>query len=186
MTGSKKASTTKKETEQRSGRAMQPVSEAARPLIKKALPKTSAYFQQLFDVWGDLVTGTEAALSIPEKLTYTRDSQKDGVLHVWAKTGAQATEMSFNKAMILRKVNAYFGFNAVGDLRVTAYPSMNDNAGRKSVRIGKSAKGVSCQSLDKSLSDISNPALREVLAGLGGVLDPNSSENKDITGDTHA
>jgi len=186
---------TKKTSDKRmspGGDALRPVSSAVRPIVKSILPASSVVFQQLFDIWADLMAGTEAAAAIPEKLVLGRDKQKDGVLHLWTKTGAEATELTFNKMMILRKINAHFGYSLVADLRVTAFPTAitksagkaNDNTGQG--RIAKPVKGVPCQSLDKILQDISNPALREVLADFSGVLESNPSENMEITGDTHA
>lgn len=181
MSGSKKTSD---KQFPRGGQALRPVSAAIRPVITKILPKSSAVFQQLFDIWHDLMVGTEAAQSIPEKLTLSRTQQKDGVLHVWTQTGAQATEMSFNKGMILQKINAFFGYNLVADIRVTAFPTINDN--KTAPRIAKLRHSVPCQSLDKMLQDISNPALREVLADFSGVLESNPSKNIEITGDEYA
>ncbi len=170
------------------GYVLRPVSDAARPVIKKVLPKSSVVFEQLFDVWSDLMLGTEASASIPEKLALNRTQQKDGILHVWTQTGAQATEMSFNKTMIMQKINAFFGYNLVADLRITAFPQMmtlsNDN--KTGVGIANMRQSIPCQSLDKMLQDISNPALREVLKGFGSVLESNPSENIDITGEKHA
>jgi hypothetical protein len=47
------------------------------------------------------------------------------------------------------------------------------------------ARGIPCQSLDKTLAGISNPALKEVLGELGGFLDAQTIETKD-KGETDA
>jgi hypothetical protein len=152
--------------EKRKFTVLSPVGRAVRPLVTKLLPKTSASFSQLFEVWPDLVAGTEGVGSLPEKLVFARGSQKDGILYLWATTSAQAVELSFAQATFIKKINALFGFELVRELRVTAFPKTVKESPPRTVRRGK----VSCQSLDKDLSGISNPALKSILVELGGVL----------------
>jgi hypothetical protein len=65
--------------------------------------------------------GTEADKSMPDRLVFARNSQNNGQLYVWALTSAQATEMSFNQSILITRINAWFGSNVVGNLRVTAF-----------------------------------------------------------------
>jgi hypothetical protein len=163
--------------------ALRPVGQAVRPVVKRALPKSSAAFHQLFDVWADIAAGTEAQDTIPEKLLFPRGKQDGAVLHLWARTGAQATEVAFNKAALLRRINTIFGYACVADLRVTAFPVA---ANRESPRDVQRKSGLSCQSLDKNLGDISNPTLKAALADLGGLLDSSLPTTQPSEGDHHA
>lgn len=166
--------------------ALSPVARIVRPVVTRLIPKSSAVFQQLFEVWPDLVTGTEGQGSLPEKLVFARASQKDAVLHVWAGTSAQATEMSFNATIFIQKINALFGYNLVREMRVTAFPKTLSAAQKESVSKALPRVAMTSQSLDKALQGISNPALKSILAELGGVLDTDAASPHATKGDHHA
>lgn len=157
------------------------LSRLVRSVIKDKMPKRTVLFEQLFDAWPDLVHGTEADKSMPDRLTFARNSQNNGQLHVWALTSGQATEMTFNQIQLIQRINVWFGSNIVGNLRVTAFPSCGDilkprseSARRKvnHVGLGKS------QYLDKVTDGISNPVLKTALNELGPLLDSGAPDSQ--------
>lgn len=174
--------------------SLRPVSQIMRPLIKQAIPQKSVIFQQVFDLWADAVHGTEAVGTIPEKLSFKgHNQQQDGCLAIWAQSSAQATELSYNKAMLIHRINSLFGYNLLADIKVTAHPGklpprLEKQRARAKTNPAKvnMNRGVPSQSLDKILSGISNPSLKTILGELGGVLDPEVIVNKDSKGDNHA
>ncbi len=166
--------------------SLAPVGRVVRPVVTGLLPKSSAVFQQLFDIWPDLVAGTEGQGSLPEKLVFARNTQSDAVLHIWAGTGAQATEMSFNAAAFIAKINALFGYHLVRALRVTAFPKTLSSARKESALRSLPRAGMTSQSLDKALQGISNPALKTILAELGGVLETAPASCHTTKEDHHA
>lgn len=182
----KKSSTNNGKTADRSRPlVLSPFSAALRPVVKKILPQKCAIFQQLFDVWADLVARSEASGTIPEKLTLPRGKKGEGVLHIWAQTGAQAMEVEFNKANVMHKINTLFGYQVVKDLRVTAFPVANKNRAETAQKPIK-RDSFSCQSLDKAVTGISNPQLRSALLDLGGVLPSAQPDNNNEKGQHHA
>lgn len=187
MTVSQK--TTLKNRERAGTLSLKPVSQILRPVIKKVLPQKSVIFQQIFDLWSEIVTGTEAVNTIPEKLTFTRNQQKEGCLAIWAQSSSQATEVSYNKTMLIRRINSMFGYALVSDIKVTAHPAMITKRiatqGKTDNKVNAN-RGVPSQSLDKILGDISNPSLKTILNELGSVLDPQTTENKYSKGENNA
>jgi len=170
--------------------SLRPITQLVRPLVRKILPQKSVIFQQLFDHWPEIVAGTEAAGTIPEKLTFPHQQQKDGVLAVWARSSAQATEMTYNRQALIQRLNSVFGYALVRDIKVTAFPGAA-TPGVKKPNLAKvnSARGIPSQSLDKILGGISNPTLRTLLGELGAVLDqPAQADTHNDThkGDPHA
>jgi hypothetical protein len=155
--------------------SLKPVGQVLRPVIKSVLPQTSVVFQQVFELWPDIVHGTEAMGTIPEKLVFARKEQKGGCLHLWVQTSAQAMELTYNKKTLLYRLNSFFGYSLVGDIKVTAHPGKGKKAPANPIKV-KQGRGVSCQSLDKILGGISNPSLKEVLGELGGCLDAETIE----------
>lgn len=167
--------------------SLKPITQIIRPVVKQVLPQKSVIFQQVFDMWPDIVNGTEAVNTIPEKITFTRQKQDNGVLAIWAQTGAQATEITYNRMALIQRINSVFGYALVGEIKVTAHPSLlNTKKPRANPQKVNSAKGIPSQSLDKILADISNPELRHTLSELGGVLEAQPTDNEQNKGDTHA
>jgi hypothetical protein len=161
--------------QKRNSMVLSPISKAVRPVVRRFLPQKSVLFQQLFDIWPELVKNSEAEGTIPEKLALARDKQKDAILYLWSQTGAQAMEISFNKQHLISRINTVFGYALMVDLRVTAFPT---TANKNTTATAKAAKrdSIPCQSLDKILTEISNPDLRAALRDFGGVLPSNTTD----------
>lgn len=178
MAVSQKTTTENKAKAARTGSSLRLLTEAVRPIVKQILPQKSMIFQQIFDFWPEIVATTEAAGSIPEKLTFQRQQQNNGCLSVWARTGAQATEMSYNRTALIRRINSVFGYALVAEVKVTAFPGLGLPAAKKATPAKvKVAQGIPSQSLDKILGGISNPSLRQILSELGGLIDQPNPEN---------
>lgn len=165
--------------------SLRPVSQIMRPLIKQVIPQKSIIFQQIFDLWAEIVNNTEAAGTIPEKLTFTKNEQKSGCLAIWAKSSAQATEISYNKTALIHRINSLFGYALLADIKVTAHPGKGLKPRANPAKVNMN-RGVPSQSLDKILGDISNPTLKTILGELGSYLDPEPIENKDSKGENNA
>lgn len=147
-----------------------PVSRLVRPIVKSLLPKNAVMLQQLFEAWPDLVKGTEAEGTFLDKLTFPRGQQAKGQLSLFALTSAQAMEVTFSQKALLHRVNAFFGSEAVAELRVTAYPTSMSAAKESVPPKVNHAPPRSCQSLDKMVVGISNPSLRAALVELGSLV----------------
>lgn len=167
--------------------SLKPITQLIRPVVKKILPQKNVVFQQLFDMWSDIVNGTEAKNTIPEKLSFPKDQQKNGVLSIWAQSSAQATEVTYNRMMLIQRINSVFGYALLADIKVTAHPGMGImGKTRPNPEKVNSVQGIPSQSLDKILSGISNPILRHTLAELGGVIPAQTIESNEHKGETNA
>lgn len=180
-----KQKTTATKTNRYVSTSLRPVSQIIRPVIKDILPQKSIIFQQIFDLWSDIVNGTEAVSTIPERLTFPKNQQKDGCLAIWAQSSAQAMELTYNKTSLIHRINSIFGFALVSDIKVTAHPTKGLKSKTTQAKVNPN-RGVSSQSLDKILGDISNPSLRTILSELGQFLDPQPIDNKDSKGENNA
>ena len=67
--------------------------------------------------WAVIVGDELAALSCPEKLSFTPHNQGAGVLTVRV-AGAAALEFQHRQPSIVERINAYFGFRAVRRIRL--------------------------------------------------------------------
>lgn len=106
----------KKET-RRSGKGPRPVAAILPKVTSKALGKHGFAHAALITDWNDVV-GTELArVSQPERLSFRRGERRNGILHVRV-LGAVATEMQHLAPIVIERVNRYFGFRAVSNLRL--------------------------------------------------------------------
>lgn len=167
--------------------SLKSITQLIRPMVKKVLPQKSVIYQQLFDIWPDIVNGTEAKDTIPEKLTFPKQQQKAGVLAIWAQSGAQATEVTYNRMQLIQRINSVFGYALVADIKVTAHPGQGvAGKTRPNPQKVNSVQGIPSQSLDKILSGISNPMLRHTLSELGSVIPAQPIESNEHKGETNA
>ena len=68
--------------------------------------------------WTDIV-GEELALGVlPVRLTFPYKQRKNGVLHVRAAGGTFALLFEHQKARVIERVNTYFGYPAVAEVRI--------------------------------------------------------------------
>lgn len=55
---------------------------------------------------------------VPLKLTFSKDSRTHGTLHVKSAGGAFAMLFEHQKARVIQRINAYFGYPAVSQIRI--------------------------------------------------------------------
>ena len=125
---------------------------------------------RLISHWPDIV-GDIAEWCQPASLSFDRGKQNDGVLKlaITYGRGPQAQAMS---AQIIDRVNAAFGYNAVG--RITLVQSLSPPAKTESSEQGISSDDANAPdiwSLDEKLKKVASPELRAALRRLGTPLD---------------
>jgi len=69
------------------------------------------------------IVGTEiAAHSAPEKIVPARGGEDGGTLHLRIQSGSLATELQHLEPQVLERINTYFGYRAVGRLKLVQGP----------------------------------------------------------------
>lgn len=115
--------------------------------------------------WEAIVGKPLAAATSPEKIVYARGERRDGVLHLRIANGALATEMQHLEPQLLERVNTYFGYRAVGRLRLVHGPlpvkRTPDNPSPRALDDKEEAD------LDRRLAGVTDPDLRAALESLG-------------------
>jgi hypothetical protein len=71
--------------------------------------------------WAAIVGAMIAERSLPLRLSFTGGERRDGTLHVRV-SGALALELQHLEPQILERINGYFGYRAVGRLRIHQGP----------------------------------------------------------------
>jgi hypothetical protein len=122
------------------------------------------------------IVGTHLGVSCrPEHLRYIAPRRADGaevpgeaILTIRAE-GAAALELPYAAPQIIERINSYFGFRAVGQIKILQGPLPRRKRPYK--RAQRKLSREELRRLDERLSGIANPALRRALYRLGeGVL----------------
>ena len=114
-----------KENSDRSGKGFQSVASSIEKTAKKLLGKNGFVELDIITGWKEIVGEDLAEFSQPQNIDFKRGQRKDGVLNVAVNNGAFALEIAHRKKSIIEKINTYFGYAAVADLRVLQTQSLN-------------------------------------------------------------
>lgn len=142
------------------------IAEFSRKLTREPLGKRGFAEASLITNWPEIVGSAQALGSMPLKIAFPPGDRAGGTLHVRVSTGGLATEFQYRKELIVSRVNSFFGYGAVADLRVTQghVPPRAPKAAAKPAPVLPADKE---QDLQAMLSTVEDEEMREVLARLG-------------------
>lgn len=90
-----------------------------RRLVGPLLGRNGFVHADILAHWDDILGSVLARGVYPHRLVFPKGRRENATLHVRAVSGAYAMEFSARYPEILEKINAYFGYRAVFDIRVT-------------------------------------------------------------------
>jgi hypothetical protein len=132
---------------------------AALPAVTKALFRERGFAESgVLHDWPDIVGQALAAHTAPERLG------RDGTLDVRV-SGGWALELKHLEPLVLERIATYFGYRAVTRLAITQGPL--PPRPKKKTRRAKILSPEDAKSLEASLADTDDPALRKALERLG-------------------
>lgn len=94
------------------------LAECVDPLTKPVFRKHGIHEMQIVRDWAVIVGPTLAEHASPQQITYPKGKNNEGVLTVHA-SGGFATELQHMEPMVLEKLATYFGYRAVGRIKIT-------------------------------------------------------------------
>jgi hypothetical protein len=146
-------------------------------LTRKAFEKYGFSTATLITDWATIAGADLAAYSVPERLkwphrperteedaapTARRDAKaRQGATLVLRVDGARALDVQYKAGQIIERINAYFGYAAVAQLRIIQAP-----IGAASSAIPPAATKPA-EPLTQEVAHIADPGLREALGRLG-------------------
>jgi hypothetical protein len=113
--------------------------------------------------WHLIVGEKFSALCQPEKIAFPNQKRNNGLLYI-STSSAFAPELSYLEAMIVDKVNKYFGYNAVQRL-VIRHKNMAPRVTKPQTPKQVCAADVGL--IEKYIQDIESPELKTALRNLG-------------------
>lgn len=133
-------------------------------LAAPALRKRGFAQAKLITEWPAIVGDVLARETVPQKLAFPRGSKTDAVLHLRVASGF-ALELQHIAPQIIDRINGFFGYRAVSDLRYVQGPIPPQ---RKPRRVTPPRlNDVDEARLERSIGDMEDDALKEALLRLG-------------------
>ena len=115
--------------------------------------------------WPTIAGEHLARHSLPEKVIYPRGSRAGGTLHLRIDNGSMATELQHLEPLLIERINGYFGFSAVKNLKITQGP-LPETKG-KPARPRRRLDEADQEDLARSLISVDDAELRQALEALG-------------------
>ena len=113
--------------------------------------------------WPAIVGPTLAARSAPVKLAFPPGKRREATLTVRVG-GSLALELQHLEPLILERLNGYFGYRAVGRLKIQQGPLPSPGSARAEPPPLEPAEEAE---IEQDVAAIADERLREALAGLG-------------------
>lgn len=146
-----------------------PLSDILRSTIKDAFAKQGFAATELVTRWPEIVGPEISAHCEPEKIQWPRpyenEDQQPGTL-VLRVEGPTAIEIQHLSKIILERVNRFFGWQAVAELRLRQAP-----LGRRERPKPPVPDHAAAERIASSLTEISDEKLRQALARLGAAIE---------------
>jgi len=147
----------------------QPLSDLLRKTLNQAFAKQGFASTELVTRWPEIVGAEIAAHSQPEKIQWPRpfgtDLPEPGIL-VLRVEGPMALEIQHQANVVLERVNRFFGWQAVGNLRLRQAPLL-----RQAQKLPPPAPNAEEQArIAATLSQVTDDGLRAALARLGAAV----------------
>lgn len=133
--------------------------------------------------WAEIVGERYAAVSLPESIRFPRGEKEGGTLHLLV-SGAYATLMQHIAPDIIERVNRFFGYGAVSQIRFRQGTVTPKKDKEKRVALPASLKPAPIQ-LGENLRDIGDAELNRVLESLASAVakaeaDPKKDAQQSI------
>lgn len=94
-----------------------PLCKDIKTIAKQLLGKNGLVLAELLTDWQAIIGEELARYIIPFKIKFARGKSTDGILYIQVNGGAFIQYLAYQKPIILEKVNGYFGYQAVSDIK---------------------------------------------------------------------
>jgi hypothetical protein len=147
-------------------KGLRPLIQSARPLMQKSLGMAGFSQSDIILRWAEIVGDDLYKLTLPLKISWPKRPQNDapqdpGTLYLRVES-AIVLDITHQKSLILERVNAYFGWRAVQDIKITQGPVLRKLPYAPVKPTLQAAKKVA-----KLVETIEDEALKAALISLG-------------------
>ena len=157
----------------------QPLGRAISGLTKRALDKRGFVDAEIINRWPEIAGDLIGDHSLPERINFPRDRSKPGTLQLLLANGALATEIIHFEPVLLERINRYFGFRAVGRIKIIHGPLPRKSSGKRPPL--PPLKSNTRDKIVQSLDAVADEELKSALMRLGTHVARRRASEHDTT-----
>jgi hypothetical protein len=147
-----------------------PLSDLVPGLIKASLGKKSLLFGKMLAEWQHIAGADIAAKATPLDLKFAKklDQKSQATLHI-AVQSAYALEISYQKALLIERLNMFFGYPAIKDIKMIQQTNLMSNKKPPSLPARPLTLGEE-KLIDGMVTEIQENDLQTALKNLGKAI----------------
>ena len=126
--------------------------------VKGILRKNGYNYSEIISKWKLLVGKNIASCCFPKSIKMSQEN-KNGTLMLYVERGDEIN-VEYSKKEIINKINSYFGYNLIDQIRLQTYNS-NNTKEKKQNNLSKSSKAF-----EKKINDIKSKEIKNSLSEL--------------------
>ena len=130
--------------------------------VKGILKKNGYNYSEIISKWNMLLGNDISSCSYPKSIKMTK-GDKNGTLVLAVKRGNEI-DIEYSKKEIINKINSYFGYKLINEIRLETFNSETKKAKNKSV-LGKYSKNF-----EKKINEIKNENIKNSLSQLLDII----------------
>lgn len=156
------------------GNRPRPLSDLVPGLTKDIFGRKNLLFGKMLSQWVEIAGPEIAAIAVPLDLKFQRkaDKEKGGspqaVLHL-AVRPASALELSYQKNLLIERMNVFFGYPAIKDIKIIQNDGIMDKKGPPPVKT-KPLTLQQQQNIEQLTAGIADNDLQTALKNLGKAI----------------
>ena len=124
--------------------------------VKSILKKNGYNYSEIISKWNMLLGNDISSCSYPKSIKMTK-GDKNGTLVLAVKRGNEI-DIEYSKKEIIDKINSYFGYKLINEIRLETFNSETKKAKNKNV-LGKYSKNF-----EKKINEIKNENIKNSLS----------------------
>ena len=137
-------------------------------IVKPLISKRGFGNSEIINNWVNIVGDKLAQNITPQKISYNNHSNVEGVLLLRVNSSSVALELQYIEKQIVNKINTYFGFSAIGRIKIIQGPIPAPE--KKLPNKIKTVANTDKIELEKKLNSVKDPDLWVALAALGAAI----------------
>ena len=130
--------------------------------VKSILKKNGYNYSEIISKWNMLLGNDISSCSYPKSIKMTK-GDKNGTLVLAVKRGNEI-DIEYSKKEIIDKINSYFGYKLINEIRLETFNSETKKAKNKNV-LGKYSKNF-----EKKINEIKNENIKNSLSQLLDII----------------
>ena len=134
------------------------------PKVKRILDKKGQMYSKTLDNWKYIVGEELFKICYPKSF---KNSNKlaGGFLNIMVKRGNEV-DLEYSKRNIINKINAYFGYEAVKNIKLSTFEGQNEKSNEKKVVNATKREHI------KKIDNIKNDKIKKSLLELSKIFKP--------------